>query len=374
MPSLGRALAEAGDMQAADAVLSEAVDSARATGQQAVAVDAALALAALRLQTAEVAAGQAAVWRELNHSIPFYERSGDEAGLARALGMAGTLRFWRGEAAAAIEDLTRAARHAHSAGELAQEVESLWSVVQAMLLGPTPVDQALATIDELAPATASSRPLKLHVMRIRARFEAMRGDVETARDLIAQAKDLAAELGLEVTLARMAMNAGAIEILAGDPAAAERELRPAYDALKRMENWGFLASVVPRFVDALLVQGRDDEALNATEVIEGRIAPEDVDGQVGWRRVRARLLAHRGDVEQAERLAREAVAMAERTDYLELTAEAHAALAEVLHAAGNNEHARLALERAIRLYEQKGNVVAADRARSRLGEPQLGLS
>ena len=123
LPALGRALYEAGQMQQADSVLSEAAETARATGQRAVAVDAAVALSALRLHTVQVV-GQEAVWRELEEAIPFYEESGDEAGLARALGVAGNLRFWRGETTAAIEDLARAARHARNAGEWAQEVES----------------------------------------------------------------------------------------------------------------------------------------------------------------------------------------------------------------------------------------------------------
>jgi tetratricopeptide (TPR) repeat protein len=372
LPSLGRALSEAGEMQRADSVLSEAVETARATQQHAVQVDAALALAALRLHTSQTTVGQAEVWRELEQAICFYEQLGDEAGLARALGLAGTLRFWRGETAAAIGDLTRAARHARNAGEWAQETDSLQMSLMAMLLGPTPVGEALARIGGLTAAADRNRPLRVHVKRVRAHLEAMSGRFELARDLIAQAKELAAELGLEVSAAGIAMQAGPIELLAGDPAAAEMALRPAYDVLKRMENWGHLASVIPRLVDALLAQGRDDEALRMTEVIEGRIAPEDVDGQVGWRRVRAKLMARRGDLAQAERLAREAVATAERTDYLELTADAHADLAEVLQIAGKPEESAYALNEAIRLYEQKENVVAAKRTHSRLAEAQVG--
>jgi predicted ATPase len=152
LPSLGRALSEAGEMQRADSVLSEAVETARATQQHAVQVDAALALAALRLHTSQTTVGQAEVWRELEQAICFYEQLGDEAGLARALGLAGTLRFWRGETAAAIGDLTRAARHARNAGEWAQETDSLQMSLMAMLLGPTPVGEALARIGALTAA------------------------------------------------------------------------------------------------------------------------------------------------------------------------------------------------------------------------------
>jgi hypothetical protein len=170
------------------------------------------------------------------------------------------------------------------------------------------------------------------------------------------------------------MQAGPIELLAGDAVAAERELRPAYEVLRRTEHWGYLSSIVPRFVDALLAQGRDEEGLGATELIERHIVAEDVDGHVGWRRVRASLLARRGELEQAKRLAREATAMAERTDYLELRAEALVALAEVLQIADSPKESASALEKAIRLYEQKGNVVAAKRGRNQFAEPQLGTA
>lgn len=124
-------------------------------------------------------------------------------------------------------------------------------------------------------------------------------------------------------------------------------------------------------VDALLALGRTDEALALTKVIERRIAPEDVDGQVGSRRVQAKLLVRRGELEQAERLAREASAMAAPTDFVDLRAKAAADLAEVLHMARKTDESQLALAEAIRLYEQKGNVAAAERTRSRLAEPQL---
>jgi hypothetical protein len=66
---------------------------------------------------------------------------------------------------------------------------------------------------------------------------------------------------------------------------------------------------------------------------------------------------------EAERLAREATAIAGRTDYLNVHAQAVASLAEVHRAAGRAEEATAALREAIRLYERKGNVAAARSAR-----------
>jgi class 3 adenylate cyclase/transposase InsO family protein/tetratricopeptide (TPR) repeat protein len=372
LPFLGRALIESGDMKRADSVLSEAAERARAAGERVVATDAVMSLTVLRLHTApQESAGQEVVWRELEAALPLYTQLGDEAGLARAFGLAGKLRFWRGEAAAAIEDLERAARHARNAGEWAQEAESLQFVVTAMLMGPMPVDAALAGAEALSSGAEPNRLLEVHVLRVRGHLEAMRGRFGTARDLIARAKALAEELGLELTLARIALQAGPLELLAGDAAAAERELRPAYEALERMQDWGHLSSIAPRLAEAVALQGRDEEALALTERVESMTVPEDVDAQVSWRRVRAKVLARRGEVEEAERLAREATSLAARTDYIDLHAHALADLAEVLRLVGRPEESPSALEEAIRLYEEKGNVAAAGNLRGLLAEPPL---
>jgi hypothetical protein len=78
--------------------------------------------------------------------------------------------------------------------------------------------------------------------------------------------------------------------------------------------------------------------------------------------VRAKLMARQGEPEQAETLAREAVALAAETDFLVLRGDALMDLAEVLRTAGRETDSVPFVEQALELYEQKGNVVAADRA------------
>ena len=90
---------------------------------------------------------------------------------------------------------------------------------------------------------------------------------------------------------------------------------------------------------------------------------DDVDAQVGLRRAQARLFAHRHEIENAERLAREAVDLAERTDFLDVHARAREALADVLGLAGRSQESLAELEHATRLHEQKGNLVSAARTR-----------
>ena len=103
--------------------------------------------------------------------------------------------------------------------------------------------------------------------------------------------------------------------------------------------------------------------------------PEDTDAQADWRRARAKVLAHRGELDEAERIAREAVAIASATDFLPLHADTLAGLAEVLRTAGKLDEAETARLEAIRLYELKGNVVrvAALADRSSVSLPGASL-
>lgn len=270
--------------------------------------------------------------------------------------------FWRGDVGAAMQDLERAARYARAAGDRAQELESLRYVLGAALFGPAPVASALDRVEDVRRRTKGNRRLEVTVLTTRAHLEAMRGRIDAARELIAQAQSLAEELGLEMILAVWVLrSAGEIELLAGKPTAAERVLRTACEALERAGDWGHFASVAPILADALYALGRGDEAKASIELAARWTLRDDLDAQIGWRRVRARLLARNGDFEAAEHLAHEAMELAAQTDFLDAHAKAVADLAEVLRLAGRPEESAAALQEAIRLCEEKGNVVAAAR-------------
>jgi len=81
-------------------------------------------------------------------------------------------------------------------------------------------------------------------------------------------------------------------------------------------------------------------------------------------------LARRGQHTQAEQLAREAVAIGERTDALNWQGDALCDLAQVLHAAGQSEEAAAALARALERYQQKNNLAMSAQVRERLAELQ----
>ena len=122
---------------------------------------------------------------------------------------------------------------------------------------------------------------------------------------------------------------------------------------------------MPRY---LLAQHRDGEAARIVTEVEQVAQEDDVDPQARTRAVRALLLSRRGEHAEAERLAREAVALYAATDYLDNHADMLVTLARVLRTSGQDEAARRALNEALALYERKGHLVGAKRARDLLSE------
>jgi hypothetical protein len=91
--------------------------------------------------------------------------------------------------------------------------------------------------------------------------------------------------------------------------------------------------------------------------------------QIKWRGVRAKVLGRRGDHEQAERLAREAVPLGRSIDFPGCQADALLDLANALRLAHRDHAAASAADEAAVLYERKREVASARRARAMLDEP-----
>ena len=77
----------------------------------------------------------------------------------------------------------------------------------------------------------------------------------------------------------------------------------------------------------------------------------------------AKIRARRGELDVAERLAREAVALVDETDLLNTQGDTLADLSEVLSLAGRPDEAAAVLEQAADRFEQKGNLVSLEHAR-----------
>jgi tetratricopeptide (TPR) repeat protein len=131
-----------------------------------------------------------------------------------------------------------------------------------------------------------------------------------------------------------------------------------------MGETGYLSTFLGFLGEALYLLGRYEEADEAARESERLTQPGDTASETLWRSVRSRLLARRGEADEALRLAREANAWIETTDALVSTADQYVTYAEVLRLAGRDAEAVAALERALELYERKGHLPLVERTRA----------
>jgi ATP/maltotriose-dependent transcriptional regulator MalT len=196
-------------------------------------------------------------------------------------------------------------------------------------------------------------------------LEAMDGRFEQARELVTRGREIVRDLS-PIWFAATATRLHHAAMLAGEPAAAEEALRESFDMLDRLGERGLLAVQAALLAQAIYAQSQFDEAERLSEISEQAASREDFESQILWRTVRAKVLAQRGEHDRAQRLAREAVSRAGETVYVAYKADALMDLAEVLRLGKRRAEMVPVLEEALRIHEQKSNVVSASRARAML--------
>ncbi len=240
----------------------------------------------------------------------------------------------------------------------------------AALWGPNPVPRAggrCLDVVRLLRITTDSPAVEATSTRCQAVLEAFRGRAAAARRMIDSARRTVTELGLRHALLEVEQFAGIVELVVDDPAAAESHLRKAYNGFRRMGLDADTAETAALLGRVCLALGRDAEADELCTESQ-RLAGHALKASIAWRTLRAQLLSHRGDHDEARKVAEAAVGLAERTDALVDHGDACLALATVLGSAGDTAGARRAAEQAAGLYEQKGAATLTEKAHNLVGE------
>jgi tetratricopeptide (TPR) repeat protein len=191
---------------------------------------------------------------------------------------------------------------------------------------------------------------------------AMLDRVDEGREVALTGDERFRELGSEMGLWPLAE----IEILAGNHEAAALHLRTFCDWLESNEAYAVLSTYTPLLGRQLCALGRHDEAEPLARRGRELSQSDDAVTETLWRQVQALVHARRREHRDAERLAREAIAIIETTDGLRWQGDAHTDLASVLEAAGRRDAAAAALREALDRYERKQNIPSARRTRERL--------
>ena len=351
------------DLTWADRVLTEAVEAAATTGDRQLAAHALVQRGFLRLfSAAEVTP------RELidvsKRAIAAFDELHDELGLARAWRLVAQAHYLDRDMQSCANASERALEHARRAGDRFEEREIVEWLVIALLLGPAPVPDAIRRFEGLLEEVGADPFLQAEILGGLAPLVAMQGRQAEADNIVARSQTIMDESGEWVWI--VFFWRASIHLWRGDASAAEQELRPAYENLKRIGERSHFSSLAHALATALYAQGRYADTEQMTRECETASRPNDVHSQILWRSIRAKALARRNEMGDALRLAHEAVTLAQESDFLPAHADALADLAEVLRLADQEDEARAAIEEAIVLYEQKGNLLAAGVARASL--------
>jgi class 3 adenylate cyclase/tetratricopeptide (TPR) repeat protein len=366
LSELGAVLTETGAWQEAEAALTEAIDLARGSGDRRSEALAIVRSLWIKEHSGGFESNLDAV-PELERAIALFEELGDEGGLAEGWILRGSIEFWSGSAERAVEAAERAVRHARRVPDLRRETTALLTQAFWLVWGPTPADEVAERLEALTEGPAAATPLsRAGLLRRRATVEAWRGNFDLARELVGTARSIDEEYGAGMDRAMDSLTAGFVALLEGELAMAERGFGEAVAFFREIGDVGHLSSYATAHADALHQLGRDDEALLLTEEAERASIEGDTDAQIHWRRLRAKILARRGEVDVAVRLATEAADMARLSDDLDKRGKAVLDLAEVLRLAGRPHDAGEAAREALDTFERKGNVVMARAARDLL--------
>jgi len=298
----------------------------------------------------------------IEEALPVFRAAGDDAALYIGYSALGQVGNMRGQMDAGLEAFELAATHAQQAG-MAHEELGWRSTLRFM--GTTPVVEMLAWLDANEPREGRNYWLREN----RAKALAMLGRFDEARAILADSRMVLAERGSGILLGTtVAMDSVEVELWAGDPAAAAEFGAEGCRLLDALGEHSVLSTAAGMLAQALYSLDRLEEADGWVSRAMELGASDDALTQMLWRQVRSKVLARRGDFDEAYGLAREAVAVCERTDFLDAQGDVYADLAEVLLLGGRRKEAGAALGQALERYQRKGNIVSTRRTRARLAD------
>jgi class 3 adenylate cyclase/tetratricopeptide (TPR) repeat protein len=298
-------------------------------------------------------------------ALPELEAAGADLALYIAESARGVIENMRGRAQDWLRASELALQHAKRAGQPQLAVKLIPQLGAAQLFGPTPVLDLLAWLDAQDVAYPGNTANQVH----RAGALAMLGRFAEARELMDAARERVRDQGATIGYALITgQPAVDLELLADDPVRAVELSRESCRLLEEHAERSWLSTILGlQAVAEYRLDLLDDADADARRAA-GLGSSDDRLTQMLSLQTRAKVYARRGDHKEGQRLAREAVAIADQVDLLNYVGDAYADLAEVLVLAGEAGQALEALTRAVQHYSQKGNIVSRDRALDRLAE------
>ena len=295
---------------------------------------------------------------DAQNAIRVFEASGDERGLARAWHVIASVEWDLGQAGKQLDALEHALDHAGRARASFETEEAYHSVTAAIVRGPIPVPEAIARAEGIIGAFPDNRGLEAYMSHALAHLRARLGAFDAARETVERYRGFLLDTGQLMAYWRSAEVRFDVEMLAGDVQAAADIAEEAHAKLsERGDRWPYLCAFLAQ---ARLALGKYAEASEVAEIAAS--SANSIERALGLG-VLARIRANEGDAAAAQEIIEEAVGIVERTDFLFDHGTVQLDRAEVMELLGRTEEARAARERALAMFEEKGDLVSAARTR-----------
>jgi class 3 adenylate cyclase/tetratricopeptide (TPR) repeat protein len=373
LPDLGEAMRETGEYAWAQVYLDEAVEGAVALGEKRLEANAVMTRLLARHHVVEdLEAWSREVIDEAERLVPLLEQCEAHAELAKVWRLVGFVHGSVCQFSEQVPAVRKGLAHSTMAGNRRLQARLRAELANGLCDGSTPVSAAIQEVESALANDLGDRQSEALALCSLARLKALDGEFHEARELIGRARRLRDELGTNLVDPVTSLHSSQVEFLAGDPSAAEADLRHDYAKLKAVDERWVLPLVGVLLAHVSCGLGRYEEAAELVEEAGAAADEQDVETQALLRSAQAKLLSAKGNVEQATELSRDAVQLLRSTDAPVMQAGVLLDFADVARAAGRLDAARGALKEALALYELKEAAIASKRVAAlleQLAEP-----
>jgi tetratricopeptide (TPR) repeat protein len=241
-------------------------------------------------------------------------------------------------------------------------------MLAAMYFGDTPVPETIEYAQRLLEDAADNPVARMRSSSFLGSLMGFRGKFDEGWELVDAARRISDELASGGWAAGVAFSSAALGQTSGRLEPAERDVVKALAMLEGTGERGWSSTLRSLLAAIQFEQGRVDEAAANADLAREAVLEEDVSAEGFWRAITAQILSSRGEHDEAMRLIREAIEIYRTTDGIHFLANALVSFGWVASRAGLRDEAETALRDAIEVWERKGNVADASKARDRLAE------
>lgn len=356
LPSLGAALADSGRVEESDALLTEAVDQARAAGSERGTLRAAVQLLSNRIyhsfDETELESGS----QEARRAFDSFESSDDEVGMAEAALVIVNLEYVRAHCEEAQRWATIAMLRANAAGRPREAMQAAGDLFGIALVGPVPIPRLVADAQDLLAARDPISDCPGHALMAAAALAV--GDEAGFREHEERWRDVVDRHGLAFLAAAHGMEYAFVELWVGRAEAAERRLRESLQFFSQTGNVWYGTIAAAYLCDAVYAQDRPREFLRlADELAVSSVMPAR-HNLIKRQMTLARSHLIRGSAVKAEASARRALKLLESTDLVADRVDVLLTLADALDERGMQDEAVTARLDATAKLRAKGNLAA----------------